>query len=565
MNSLTLAAIAVVLLYLGYRFYGGWIERRIVEPDDSQPTPAFSCADGVDYCPAEQPLLFGHHFSSIAGAGPIIGPLVAVAHFGWLATILWIVVGSIFLGAVHDYLALMISVRHRGASIAEIARQTMGRGAKAVFSVFLWMALVLIITVFGVVGAQTLVQKPEIVLPTLMIIPLAMLFGVMTYRWRFPVFLGSILAVAGLFVFIHLGYLWPLAIAGPVLGLEPVMFWFAILMVYCLIASILPVWFLLQPRDYLSTYTLFIGLAVGYLGLIWTRPALSAPAVIGFGSSQGPLWPMLFVIVACGAISGFHSLVASGTSSKQLAKESQGKFIGYGSMITEAVLAVLALLMVAAGLFWRAPAGQEAFDFQSNLARGWIVAFGTGYGRVVGQLPLLNVTVATLFGMIMLKTFVLTTLDTATRLGRFIVAESLGNAAPFFRRRLVAALATIVPAFYLGWTNSWKTIWPVFGAANQLIAALSLVVISAYLVGVRKPSRLAALPAVFMSVTTVAALLWLAFNRDSGFFYTGKTTLGVTAVVLVVLAGYMVVEGVRVFRQLKRGSKEKNRWLKMAG
>jgi len=554
MNSLTLAAIAVVLLYLGYRFYGGWVERRIVEPNDENRTPAFSCADGVDFCPAEQPLLFGHHFSSIAGAGPIIGPLVAVAYFGWLPTIVWIVAGSIFLGAVHDYLALMISVRHRGASIAEIARRTMGRGAKMVFSIFLWLALVLIITVFGVVGAQTLVQKPEIVLPTLMIIPIAMLFGVMVYRWRFPVFLGSILAVAGLFLFIHLGYLWPLALAGPVLGLEPVMFWFAILMVYCLIASILPVWFLLQPRDYLSTYTLFIGLAIGYLGLIWVRPAVSAPAFIGFGSDQGPLWPMLFVIVACGAISGFHSLVASGTSSKQLARESQGKLIGYGSMITEAVLAVLALLMVAAGLFWKAPAGMEAFDFKANFARGWIVAFGTGYGRVVGRLPLLTVTVATLFGMIMLKTFVLTTLDTATRLGRFIVAESLGNAVPFFRRRLVAALATIVPAFYLGWTNSWKTIWPVFGAANQLIAALSLVVISAYLVGVRKPSRLTALPAVFMSVTTVAALLWLAFDRDSGFFYTGKTTLGATAVVLVALAGYMVVEGARVFRKLQRGA-----------
>jgi carbon starvation protein len=261
---------------------------------------------------------------------------------------------------------------------------------------------------------------------------------------------------------------------------------------------------------------------------------------------------MLFVIVACGAISGFHSLVASGTTSKQLAKESQGKFIGYGSMVTEGVLAVLALMMVAAGLFWKAPAGLEAFDFQANFAKGWIVAFGTGYGRVVGSLPLVTVTVATLFGMIMLKTFVLTTLDTATRLGRFIVAESLGSSVGFFRRRLVASLATILPAFYLGWTNSWKIMWPVFGAANQLIAALALVVISAYLVGVRKPSKFTVIPAVFMSATTVAALLWLALNGTSGFFFTGKRTLGVTAVVLVALAGYMVVGGVRVFRRLAR-------------
>lgn len=551
MNALSLSALAVLVLYLGYRFYGGWIERRVVQPNDDHPTPAYSCIDGVDFCPAEKPLLFGHHFSSIAGAGPIIGPLVAVAHFGWVATILWIVVGSIFLGAVHDYLALMISVRHRGASIAEIARRTMGREAKTVFSIFLWLALVLIITVFGVVGAQTLVQKPQIVFPTLMIVPLAMLFGVATYRLRFPVVLGSLLAVMALFACIWLGYQWPIAVFSPVLGLEPTMFWFAILMVYCLVASVLPVWFLLQPRDYLSTYTLFIGLVMGYLGLIWARPSVSAPAFIGFSSSQGPLWPMLFVIVACGAISGFHSLVASGTSSKQLAKESQGKLIGYGSMITEAVLAVLALMMVGAGLFWRAPAGMEAFDFGANFAKGWIVAFGTGYGRVVGELPLVSVTVATLFGMIMLKTFVLTTLDTATRLGRFIVTESLGGTVGLLRGRLVASLVTILPAFYLGWTNSWKTIWPVFGAANQLIAALALVVISAYLVGVRKPNKFTVLPAIFMSGTTIAALLWLAFDGASGFFFTGKMTLGVTAVVLVVLAAYMVLEGVKVLRRLR--------------
>jgi carbon starvation protein len=550
MNSLSLSALAVLALYLGYRFYGGWIERRVVQPDDRNPTPAHACNDGVDFCPAQKPMLFGHHFSSIAGAGPIVGPLVAVAHFGWLATILWIVLGTTFLGAVHDYLALMVSVRHGGASIAEVARKAMGQGAKSIFSVFLWLALVLIVAVFGVVGAMTLVQKPQIVFPTLMIIPIAMLFGAMTYRWRFPVFLGSLLAVMALFVCIWLGYQWPIAVSGPVLGLEPTMFWFAVLMVYCLIASVLPVWFLLQPRDYLSTYTLFIGLVGGYLGLIWARPAISAPAFSGITSAQGPLWPMLFVIVACGAISGFHSLVASGTTSKQLAKESQGKFIGYGSMVAEGVLAVLALMMVSAGLFWKAPPGLEAFDFQANLAKGWIVAFGTGYGRVVGSLPLVGVTVATLFGIIMLKTFVLTTLDTATRLGRFIVTESLGSTIPLFRRRLLASLMTILPAFYLGWTNSWKVMWPVFGAANQLIAALALVVISSYLVGVRKPNKFTVLPAIFMSATTIAALVWLAFNRASGFFFTSKRTLGVTAVILVVLAAYMVLAGVRVFRTL---------------
>jgi carbon starvation protein len=553
MNSLSLSALAVLALYLGYRFYGGWIERRIVVPNDDSPTPAHACGDGVDFCPAEMPMLFGHHFSSIAGAGPIVGPLVAVAHFGWLATILWIVLGTTFLGAVHDYLALMVSVRHGGASIAEVARMAMGQGAKSIFSVFLWLALVLIVAVFGVVGAMTLVQKPEIVFPTFMIVPIAMLFGLLIYRFRFPVAVGSIVSVLALFLCIRLGYVWPISLAGPILGTEPAMFWFAVLMLYCLIASVLPVWFLLQPRDYLSAYTLFIGLFLGYLGLIWARPDISAPAFSGISSDQGPLWPMLFVIVACGAISGFHSLVASGTTCKQLDRESQGKLIGFGSMVAEGVLAVLALMMVSAGLFWKAPPGLEAFDFQANFAKGWIVAFGTGYGRVVGELPLLSVTVATLFGIIMLKTFVLTTLDTATRLGRFIVTESLGSAIPLFRRRMLASLMTILPAFYLGWTNSWKVMWPVFGAANQLIAALALVVLSAYLVGVRKPNKLTVLPAIFMSFTTVAALLWLAFNGSTGFFFTEKRTLGITALLLVILAAYMLFEGIKVFGRLRRG------------
>ena len=552
MNTSVIALGGIILLYLGYRFYGSFIEKSIVRPDSGKKTPAHTLYDGKDFSPARKIILFGHHFSSISGAGPIIGPLLGVAYFGWGVSLVWILLGSVFLGGIHDYVSLMASVRNEGSSIAEIAERVMSKRAKAIFSAFLWMALVLVITVFGVVASQSLLSKPEIVLPTFMIIPLAMFFGWMVYRRRTPIFLASLIALGLLFLLIFWGYHCPLSLPQ---GIEkPEMVWFMILMAYCLVASVLPVWLLLQPRDYLSSFVLFLGLGLGYLGVILVPRIINAPAFVGFHSSeQGPLWPMLCVIIACGAISGFHSLVAGGTTSKQLNSEGEGKVIGFGGMLVEGALAILVLLVVSAGLFWRVPAGMEQFDFWKLMkTEGPIITFGTGYGRIVGALPGIGLTWATLFAIIMLKTFVLTTLDTAARLGRFIITESLGRGIRVFRNRWVATGVTIVPALYLGYTGSWKVIWPVFGAANQLIAALALMVVSSYLLGVKRPTRYTVIPGIFMLSTSVAALLYKGYN----FFFPGQEEdpqylLGIVSLVLVILAVFVIEEIRRAFRGKK--------------
>lgn len=555
-SVLIIVSVCIVFYVVGYKFYVNILDRKVIKPNDSRPTPSKSMQDGVDFYPAKKPVLFGHHFASIAGAGPIIGPIVAIGYFGWLATLGWIVIGNLFFGAVHDYVSLMASVRNRGESIANIAERTMGIRAKAVFSLFLWAAMVLIVAVFGVVGALTLVKAPQMVIPTFTLILIAVIFGWAVYQKGLSLFWGTILAVSANLVFIIIGYYNPIPLPQEgLLGLSPVMFWFIILMLYAAIASILPVHVLLQPRDYIATFKLYAVLILGVLGILFIHPSIKAPVFTFTMTEGGPIWPMLFVIVACGAISGFHSLVAGGTTSKQLAKESDGRAIGYGAMLIEGLLAVITLVIVGGGLYWILPQGMDAarFSFHEINQKGWIVTFGTGFGNIVGEmLPFVGFSLASMIAMIALKTFILTTLDTATRITRFIVQESIGRKLPFFANRYVALMCSIAPAFYLGYSNSWKKIWPVFGATNQLVAALALFVVSSYLIGVKKPTKYTIIPAFFMITTTIAALLWQALN-PSGFFFGPKPNmfLGISCLVLVGLAVFVGGEGIKVLMTRK--------------
>lgn len=552
MSSLAIILFSFAFLFLvGYKLYARLIQRAVVRPDAAAQTPASARQDGVDYQPTRPSVLFGHQFASIAGAGPIIGPILAVVHFGWAASLGWILLGNVFIGAVHDYLTLMVSVRHGGASMAEVARTVMNRRAMLVFSIFLYMTLVLVVAVFGVVGAKTLVRSPQMVLPTFGIIPVAMVIGVCLYRWKWPLALVTLAGLAVTVGLILLGQRYPLALTSPVLGLSPLHFWYVVLMIYAAVASILPVPLLLQPRDYLSSYFLYAALALGIGAVIFVRPEMQAPRITGLVSEgQGPIWPMLFVIIACGAVSGFHSLVSGGTTSKQLANEKDGLVIGYGAMLTEGLLAVLTLILVGAGLYWVAPAGMSTADAERLVfpvvykSGGPIVAFGNGFGNLVSQFLPIPFALASLLAMITLKTFVLTTLDTATRITRFIVQEGFGHHVPMLRRPMVALALVIIPATILGLTNAWSAIWPVFGATNQLIAALALFVISDYLITIKRPVGFTLYPAYFMLTTTIAALIYLGW----GFLHKGKIFLGSLSVVLIGLAIYVGWEGIRGLR-----------------
>ena len=553
MSVLVIAAVLIACLFAGYAIYGRFIEKKIMGVDNSRPTPAQTLKDDIDYTPAKKPLLFGHHFSSIAGAGPILGPLLGVLYFGWLGALLWVALGSVFLGAVHDFTSLMTSVRNEGRSLADISEKTLGKRTKVIFSLFLWFTLALVIAVFAVVASKTLVSRPQIVLPTFGLIFVAMLFGWLVYRKGLNVMAGTAAALIVLVALIYLGTLFPVEFSGSVLGMTPQTFWFFILLIYSLFASALPVWFLLQPRDYISTWILFVGLGLGYLGLAVSSPVIRAPAFVAFNSKGGPMWPMLFVIIACGAISGFHSIVAGGTTSKQLPNEGSGRLIGYGAMVTEAALAGLVIFIAAGVLVWD-PSGVEnpiGFQYLMTSTGDPINAFATGYGKILSVLPGISLVLGAFFGMVMLNAFVLTTLDTGTRLGRLIFSELLGKKIPLFKDRWAASAVIIILAALLGATEGYKAIWPLFGASNQLVAALALIVVSSYLVGIKKPKIYTIVPAYFMLITTLAALVYQGVN----FFKSGAYLLGGICIVLIILALFIVYEAREILFNIRNKSK----------
>ena len=545
--------------FVGYKYYAGRLDREVIQPDNSLSTPAVLQGDGIDFVESKPLVLFGHNFASIAGAGPVIGPIVAMHYFGWAVTLVWILIGNVFIGAVHDYLALMVSVRNRGSSIADIAEKTMGIRAKSIFSIFLVLAMLLVIAVFGVVAAKTLIAQPQMVVPTFAIIPISIALGWFIYYRNADLTVASIIAVAGVILSIYFGFQFPIELAeNGVIGLSPLMFWFVVLMIYAAVASVLPVNILLQPRDYLSTYILFGSMGLAVLALLWIHPELHTPAYRGgFSEEQGPVWPMLFVLVACGAVSGFHSLVAGGTTSKQLAVESQGKSIAYGGMLAEGVVAVVTVLLVSGGLYWVAPASggidMNTLGFRETLqSGGWILAYGHGFGNLVHQmLPFLSFTFASMIAVLALNTFVLTTLDSAVRITRFIVQESVGQRIVLFKNKYICTVLVIFFSYLIGSTDGWQKIWPIFGATNQLIAAVALFVIATWLMAMGKPTKFALYPAIFMIVTTIGALVWQSYR-----FYSQPEPnifLGTAAVLLIILALFVGYEGMATLR----GQKEK--------
>ena len=513
-----------------------------VEP--SRKTPAIEHYDGVDYVPAKHwTVLFGHHFASIAGAGPIIGPVIAAMVWGWFPALVWLIIGSLLLGGVHDLSALMVSLRHKGKSVADVAQSVMGFRAKMIFAMFVWLALILVIAVFAAVAARTLSTTPEVVIPTFGVIGVAVLVGLIMYRWGVNQILATAIGIGLLFGLILLGYCVPIR-----LGESAATLWTVILLMYAFAASIMPVNILLQPRDYLVSVVLFFGLLVGYAGVLITHPQMHAPAFISFHGAQGWLWPMMCVIIACGAISGFHSLVAGGTTSKQLANEKDAKRVGYGAMLLEGVLSVLALIAVAGGLYWSEREGTPGFIYPELMEGGnWIVTFGTGYGQLVK--PLLGV-LGMFVGIMMLKTFVMTTLDTATRIARYIAEDLFGEGLRLkpMRNKYVSTSVIFVIALWLS-LGSWESIWPIFGASNQLIAALVLIVVSIYLLSLRKQAAYTFYPAIFMLVTTMVALIYTFLN----FVRERKVLLAGVGCVLFLLAFFMCFEAARTWARMRAG------------
>lgn len=530
---------AMVFFIAAYFLYGRFLARRL-GVNDTRPTPSHTEYDGIDYVPTHPLVLLGHHFSAIAGAGPIVGPIIAALAFGWMPTLLWVLIGAVFIGGVQDFSVLVVSIRHKGCSLAQIARESMSPLAFRLLLLFIWLALVYVLTVFTDLTASTFVEDGGVATASVVFIVLALGFGVFVYRLKVNVIVSTLIFVPLVFLFVWLGQLMPIApdIFRDMIGVDPKKAWCTLLMFYCFAASVAPVWILLQPRDYLCSYLLYASVFGGFLGILFGGFAIEYPAFKAFHNEQlGPLVPILFITIACGACSGFHSLVASGTTAKQINKESHALAIGYGSMLVEGIVAVMALLIVA------------MLSLNGELVKQEpLMIYGNGMGKFMGVFGI-PAKFGFAFGLLALSTFILTTLDAATRLGRYIFEEFTNMRRG--RARYLSSFATILlPLIFVMITikdphgnplPAWKAIWPVFGATNQLLAGLALLVIMVWLKRNGKRTIFVFLPMVFMVAVTVWALCLLIGQYK-------LSLIGIISIVLLLLAILLVIESVRVLK-----------------
>lgn len=524
MQSFWLILIAVFGFFLAYTFYGRFLSKRL-KLDSKNPTPAHTMTDGIDYVPAKAPVLFGHHFASIAGASPIIGPITA-AVFGWFPVFIWVVLGAIFIGGVHDLTSITASIRHRSRSIGEIIHEHIGDLGKKLFIIFAWSTLVLVIAVFTILVARTFVMVPASATSSIFFLLLAVLFGMSIYRFKIPLGIASIVGVALLLGGVGLGILIPLN-----LGLNV---WIILLLVYIIIASVTPVWILLQPRDYLNSYLLYILVAAAGLGIILGNPKIHLEAYTSFKTNIGYLFPLLFVTVACGAVSGFHSLVGSGTTSKQLDKESDARIVGYGGMLMEGLLAVVALIAAAA------ITSDKYQEFIGPGGSGPIALFSTSVGNFISTLGI-PANVGTTFSALAVSAFALTSLDTATRLARFSFQEFFEKKGEEKKSILATNryIATAVGAGFAGalaLSGEWQAIWPIFGSANQLLAAIALLAVSVWLTRSNIKNGFTLYPMFFMFAVTIFALVLLILNNFQSQNYLLMTMAVGLLFVAIVLA-----------------------------
>ncbi len=549
--SLTLvAAIVLILFGIGYAGYSKLLARKI-GLDDAHPTPACSMADGVDFVPAKAPFLLGQHFSAIAAAGPIVGPILAGVSYGWLPTLIWIVLGAIFIGAVHDFSSLIGSVRHRASSVASIVQEYMGRRAYVLFLSFIWLSLVYVITAFADLTSNSFAESTYgggVATSSVLYIGLAVAMGICMTRLGMPLRVATLIFIPLVAGVIWLGQLLPIHLpeVAEAAGIHPVLFWDGILLVYCLLASVLPVWMLLQPRGYLGGIFLYTSLLAGLMGLALGGIRVQYPAFIGFTSAGGfPLFPMLFVTVACGACSGFHGLVSSGTTSKQVARESDCRPIGYGGMLLEGLVALIALATV----MMLAPGAADAQQPPDRIYAQGLATFVQQFG--------VNPRFAMSFVLLAFATFIFDTLDVATRLGRYIVQELFGWKGT--GGRIWATLLTLaLPAWCVTVTitdpsgkvvPAWRVFWTVFGTSNQLLAALTLLGLSTWLKRKGKPWGFAMIPCAFMMAMTLWALGVLISGWWGRLATGGKLLdpIGITSLVLAGLALTLLWEGIRAW------------------
>lgn len=553
MHASLIAIMGLSAFVIGYFLYSRFVSQKIFRLDPSFRTPAHEFNDGVDFVPTNKYILWGHHFTSVAGAAPIVGPAIAVI-WGWLPAFLWVVLGTIFFAGVHDFSALVLSARHKGESIGSITKVILGPRAKILFLFIIFILLLMVNAVFAVIITGLFLNFPGSVLPWLIQIPLAIAIGFMVYRGKSGIVVPSLITLGILYFFIYLGTIFPITLPETLFGLDNAIVWILFLFLYAAIASVLPVWTLLQPRDFINALQLFVALGIGYIGMLIINPMIVAPALNDPPAGTPPLIPLLFITIACGAISGFHGLVASGTTSKQLDRETDAKFVGYFGAIGEGTLALLAILAATAGFAtfgdwnqfyndWGAINGQNAF------VQG-VAFFASGLG--------IPEHFAIIFASVMIVNFAATTMDTGVRLQRYIVGE-IGKSynIPFLTKSgwatLIAVVSCLILAFSAEGGRGGMLIWPLFGTTNQLTAGLTLILVSLYLKKLGRPIIYTVIPMIFILIMATVGMM---MNLGS-FFAAQNILLSILGIIILGLAFWLIIEAISAFRYSNKEGIEK--------
>lgn len=550
MSATILAAVGLGAMFLGYRFYSKFIAEKIYRLDPTFITPAHAMRDNLDYVPTNRVVLWGHHFTAVAGAAPIIGPGIAVI-WGWVPAFLWVVLGTIFFAGVHDFGAIWASVRNRARSVGALTGDVVSQRSRTLFMIVIFLLLLMVNAVFAVAIAGELTAMPSAVIPTWSAVAVALVIGVSIYRLGVPILWPTIIGTIILYAMIYLGELMPVVLPEQVFGLGRGTQWILILFGYAAVASMLPVWLLLQPRDYINGIQLFVGLGLLYGAVVIANPPLVAPAFnVSVPAGAPPIVPLLFVTIACGAISGFHGLVGSGTTSKQLNTEPDARFVGYLSSVGEGALALVTIIAATAGF-------ASVADWErmySSFGEGGIRAFVEGGGTILAGLGLPLAFAKTLL-TVMAVLFAGTTMDASVRLQRYIVQEwgAIYRIPALQNGYIATALAVgacLMLAFGAGGADGTggMMIWPLFGTTNQLLAGMTLVVISVILVRLGRPSRYTMVPMVF--VTTMAFLsavyqLWTLYEA-------GNYLLVFLDVLIIIAAIWVMLESASALMTARR-------------
>ncbi|MEM0046169.1 MAG: carbon starvation protein A [Fervidicoccaceae archaeon] len=561
MNVLLLLLVAVVWYIAFYFTYGRFLQKRVVNADDKNITPAHRLFDGIDYVPANKYVLYGHHVGAIAGTGPIAGPTMAMA-WGWLPAFLWILLANAVIGAVHDYLALMSSIRYESKTIGTVAGKVLSDRVKYIFLWFMLFSLILIIAAFVIFDVNVFMTRPQVATAIMLFMPIAIIVGVLIYKLNFPlpyaVAVGLLLIIGAIYV----GYHVPLVITNYNV-------WVTLLLIFGWLAGWLPLWYLLQPRDFLNVYIMWGGIIIGAVALIVSMASIQIPAVTSLtqplvGYKPSPVWPVIVLVIACGALSGFHSLVASGTTARQLSSELDALMIGYGGMFTEGLVALIVAFSVASTLpqsfqmlssttSWPAGVDKNPFTF---VVANTLGAFTQGYGIVVHNAFGIDIIYGAIFAGLWFATFDFAVLDTTNRLARFTwmeIIEPLRNRTPtlhsILNNRYIASLIPLAIGGSLAYTGSISYVWPAFSGANQLLAALALITTSSWVFYVlKKPMKVALaifIPAFFLWGTVTTALVWYLLNVAYPTFTKGLAAgnmstmymgLALTVIVIILVA-----------------------------